>query len=643
MMAILNSLFAVGGRRRLEGPVDVAVKVYAAGVALWVLYETTVARVDALAATAVFLALVLPLSFLLVRGSQRANETRVPWYDWVLAAIAAATAIYFVASIEMIATRISLFFPLTTVQTIAALSIVLLTLEITRRTVGTFLMLLVVAFTAYNLFGHLLDGPLSHGTISLNHFLDINVFTGDGLFGVPVRVAATYVFLFVMFGTFLELAGGGEFFFRISAALAGRSHGGPAKIAVISSALFGTMSGSPTSDVVTTGSITIPMMQRMRYSPVLASAVEVAASTGGSILPPVMGSAAFIMAEYTGISYITIVIASILPALLYYACIMLQVHLRSERLSLAGLEGEEVPSAWRSLAEGWPYLVPLAVLVVALIQGYSPTMVAVIALASVVVASWFRPGYRIGPRRLFTGLSATTIRMLGVTGACAAAGLVIGGITMTGLAMKFSYITFALAGDNMVVALVLSAMVTILLGLGMPTPSAYVLAAVLIGPTLVNEFHIPLLNAHLFLMYFAVLSAMTPPVAVAAYAAAAISNANPISISLQACRLSIAAFALPFAFIFAPSILTPQLDPNTLVQLATVCAGTLFLAIGTEGFWRERIATLPRLAVFLGGAMLFTPSYIVSGLGLVLALAGLFLSERRRKSHGRVAAEGRQA
>ncbi|MBP0615797.1 TRAP transporter permease [Jiella mangrovi] len=637
-MGFINGLFNVGGRRELAGPLATVVKAYAAAAGLWVLWETTFARIDALAATAVFLCLMLPPSFILVRASSSASATRVPWYDWILVAVSLATAGYFVSMTEVIATRISLFLPLTTVQTIASLSIVLLALEITRRTVGVFLMLIVVAFTAYNLFGHLITGPLGHGYISLNHFLDVNVFTGDGLFGVPVRVAATYVFLFVTFGTFLEKAGGGEFFFRVAAAIAGRSHGGPAKIAVISSALFGTMSGSPTSDVVTTGAITIPMMKRLNYSPRLASAVEVAASTGGSILPPVMGSAAFIMAEYTGISYITIVIASIIPAILYYACIMMQVHLRSENLALQGLGREEVPPLYKTLREGWVYILPLIVLVVALVQGYSPTLVAVFATASVVVASWFRPGHRLGPAGIYDGLAATTIRMLGVTGACAAAGLVIGGITMTGLAMKFSYITFALAGDSMAMGLVLSAVVTILLGLGMPTPSAYVLAAVLIGPTLVNEFQIPLLNAHLFLMYFAVLSAMTPPVAVAAYAAAAISDANPIGIALSACKLSLAAFVLPFAFVYAPSILNPAFELNTVVQITTVCLGTVFLAIGAEGFLRRRMRGHERVLMIAGGLLMFTPSYIVSALGIVAAAAAVAMISVRGPRESRLSA-----
>jgi TRAP transporter 4TM/12TM fusion protein len=615
--------FDIGGRRRLGGAVGHMIRAYAAAVALWSFYAAAFSRIDSLALTVIFLCLMLAPAFLMIRASNAAPADRAPLYDWALFAASLACAAYFIASIETIATRISLFFPLTEVQVGFATLVVVLALEITRRTVGLFLMLLVLVFIAYNLWGHLIDGALGHGYISFNHFLDINIYTTDGLFGVPVRVAATYAFLFVMFGTFLEKAGGGAFFFNISAALAGRTPGGPAKVAVVSSALFGTMSGSPTADVVTTGSITIPMMRRLGYRASLAGGVEVAASTGGSILPPVMGSAAFIMAELTGIDYAVIVFAAIIPAALYYLGIVVQVHLRSVGLGLRAMSAEEVPSALATLREGWIYFIPLGVLVAALAQGYSPTMVAAIATLSVIATSWLKPSARLGPRAIYEALSETVVRMLGVTGACAAAGLVIGGITMTGLAAKFSTIAFAFAGDWMFLALLLSAGVTILLGLGMPTPSAYVLAAVLIGPTLVNEFGIPLLNAHMFLMYFAVMSAMTPPVAVAAYAAAAIAMANPLAIAATAVRLALVAFVMPFAFVYAPALLEPQFDLRSLGHVASALGGTLTLAVAAEGRLWGPMGAAARLAMAAAGLLLFSASFLAAGLGLGLAAAAL--------------------
>jgi TRAP transporter 4TM/12TM fusion protein len=383
------------------------------------------------------------------------------------------------------------------------------------------------------------------------------------------------------------------------------------------------MSGSPTADVVTTGSITIPMMRRLGYNPTLAGGVEVAASTGGSILPPVMGSAAFIMAEITGIDYAVIVFAAIAPAALYYLGIMTQVHLRSVGLGLRAMSAEETPGALATLRDGWIYFIPLGVLIVALAQGYSPTMVAAIATLAVIATSWLKPSVRLGPRAIYDALAETIVRMLGVTGACAAAGLVIGGITMTGLAAKFSTIAFAFAGDWMFLALLLSAGVTILLGLGMPTPSAYVLAAVLIGPTLVNEFGIPALNAHMFLMYFAVMSAMTPPVAVAAYAAAAIAMANPLAIAATAVRLALVAFVMPFAFVYAPSLLDPQFDLRSLGHVASALGGTLTLAVAAEGRLWGPMGAAARLAMGAAGLMLFSASFLAAGLGTALAAAAL--------------------
>jgi TRAP transporter 4TM/12TM fusion protein len=456
--------------------------------------------------------------------------------------------------------------------------------------------------------------------VTVGHFIDINVYTTDGLFGVPVRVAATYAFLFVMFGTFLEKAGGGDFFFNLAASLSGRSVGGPAKVAVFSSALFGTMSGSPTSDVVATGSVTIPMMKRLGYDKSLAAGVEVASSTGGSLLPPVMGSAAFIMAEMTGVGYAEIVLAAILPAVLYYVGILTQVHLRSVRLNLAPLNSSDVPPLRETMQKGWHFLVPLAGLIILLVMGYSPTMVAVFSAVAVWCVALLRPGQRMGVGLTVEALSDTAIRMIGVTGACAAAGLVIGGITMTGLASKFSYIAFAMAGDSAILVLFLSAAVTIVLGLGMPTPSAYVLAAVLVGPTLVNEFGFPELNAHLFLLYFAVMSAMTPPVAVAAYAAAAISGANPLRIAVVAMRFSIVAFVVPFMFVINPTVLQPFSGFEAFAASLAITLACVLIAFASEIDWAGSSSRLVRLGMILSALLLVVPYPTLKVAGAVIGL-----------------------
>ncbi|MCZ4353918.1 TRAP transporter fused permease subunit [Roseovarius aestuarii] len=592
------------------------IRLYTATFSVWVIWAATFSRIDALSMTVIFLCLIYVPAFQLIGATDRSGP-RATIIDWILSALAALCAGYFIISIPETASRISLFDELSTIQFIMASFLILLTLEITRRTVGLFLMCIVIMFILYNLFGHKISGQLGHGEISLGHFVDINIYTTDGLFGVPVRVAATYAFLFVMFGTFLEKAKGGDFFFNLAATISGRSVGGPAKIAVVSSALFGTMSGSPTSDVVATGSITIPMMKKLGYDRSLAAGVEVASSTGGSLLPPVMGSAAFIMAEMTGVGYGDIVLAAILPAILYYVGITIQVHLRSVALNLAPLDATEVPSLAYTMKQGWQFVLPLVGLVVLLAMGYSPTMVAVFSAVAVWVVSQFRGHTRLGVKATIEALSDTAIRMIGVTGACAAAGLVIGGITMTGLASKFSYIAFTMAGDSTMIVLMLSAIVTIVLGLGMPTPSAYVLAAVLVGPTLVNDFGFRDLNAHLFLLYFAVMSAMTPPVAVAAYAAAAISGANPLKIAVVAMRFSIVAFVVPFMFVVNPQVLEPFSSFEAFLVSAGVALACVLVAFGAEAKWDDWTSTPIRLAMFVSAVLLSTPGFTLKSIGCV--------------------------
>ncbi len=624
--SILSILFSTGARRTPSGLMFWPIRLYTALFSVWVLWAATFSRIDALSLTVVFLCLIFVPAFLVVGASNVSDRSKPSAIDWVLSGLAGMCAVYFIIKIPETATRISLLTELSTDQFIFASILIGLTLEITRRTVGLFLMCIVLFFIAYNLFGHLISGQLGHGLVTVGHFIDINVYTTDGLFGVPVRVAATYAFLFVMFGTFLEKAGGGDFFFNLAASLSGRSVGGPAKVAVFSSALFGTMSGSPTSDVVATGSVTIPMMKRLGYDKSLAAGVEVASSTGGSLLPPVMGSAAFIMAELTGVGYGEIVLAAILPAVLYYVGILTQVHLRSVRLNLAPLSSSDVPPLRETMQKGWHFLVPLAGLIVLLVMGYSPTMVAVFSAVAVWCVALLRPGQRMGVGLTIEALSDTAIRMIGVTGACAAAGLVIGGITMTGLASKFSYIAFAMAGDSAILVLLLSAVVTIVLGLGMPTPSAYVLAAVLVGPTLVNEFGFPELNAHLFLLYFAVMSAMTPPVAVAAYAAAAISGANPLRIAVVAMRFSIVAFVVPFMFVINPTVLQPFSGIAAFAVSLAITLACVLIAVASEIDWNGRSSQLIRIAMIISALLLVVPFPALKVAGAIIGLCLLFFA-----------------
>ncbi len=584
-MSLLSMAFDTGYRRKLEGITGRVGQFLAATVTAWVFYCATISRLDVLSITISFYAGMLAISFLYVAPTTRADKS--PWaLDWILSGAALLIGAYFLWQSDVIAERITLFDPLTQFDIVAGIGIIGLTIEAMRRSVGLGLTVIVLLFMAYNLVGHLIPGAFGHGYIEVSHFLDVSIYTTDGLFGVPLRVAGTYAFLFVLFGSVMERCRGSEFFFDLASGLTGRSAGGPAKIAVISSGLYGTISGSPTSDVVTTGAITIPIMKRLGYGATFAGAVEVAASTGGSLLPPVMGAAAFIMAEYTGIPYREIALAAIIPAILFYLPIYIQVHLRAVKTGLSGLDEDQIPPLSRTFRNGWLFIIPLIAISWSLLDGYTPSYSAIYGLIAVFAISFLRPSTRLGLNAIYETLALAAVRMIPVAGACAAAGLVIGGITMTGLASKFSFLVFVIAGDSLYLSVLVAAGVTLLLGLGMPTPSAYILAAVLISPVM-YKLGIAVLPAQLFLFYFAVMSALTPPVAVAAYAASAIANANPLQIAVNAVKIAVGAFVVPFAFLFNNALVLQGTPTEIASAFIFAAIGLAFIATATEAFlWR---------------------------------------------------------
>ncbi|NRP46588.1 Sialic acid TRAP transporter permease protein SiaT [Marinobacterium sp. xm-d-543] len=630
MKEILSSLLQTGSRRQLSPGLAKIIQTLGAVIALAVIYTTTVVYVDLFGMTVVFLSSILVLLFLMYSAGPWGRSDMPGPTDWILSIASAVVGAYFFMESDRIVERITLLYPLETPDLIAGSALLILTIEATRRTVGFGLTSVVSVFVLYNLFGHNLPFGLGFREVGYNHFLDIMMFTSDGLFGVPLRVAATYAFLFVLFGTFLSRAGGADFFYNLASAVAGRRVGGPAKIAVVSSGLYGTMSGSPTSDVVTTGSITIPIMKRLGYGKSLAGSVEVAASTGGSLLPPVMGSAAFIMAEYTGIEYRDIAIAGIVPALLYYLCVYTQVHLRSQKMGLMGMDENEVPTVRNALSNGGLFIVPLVVLSAALVLGFSPTYVAAFATLGVVAVAAVKPSTRMGLKAVWEALGETTVRMVSVVAACAAAGLVIGGISMTGLGGKFADLVFLVAGNSTFLVLLVSALLAIILGMGMPTPSAFILAAVLIGPTL-SSLDFSAMQSNMFILYFAVLSAMTPPVAVAAFAAAAIAEDKPLGIAVGAVKLAITAFIVPFAFMYGDGLLMEGSILNILVSCTSAVIGVILLSAAVEGYLKNNLDRLIRMALFIAGLLFIFPGIVNLILGSLFTLVAVLATPHLRK------------
>jgi TRAP transporter 4TM/12TM fusion protein len=617
-------------RRQPTGWLTWVVTPFAVALAIYVIVAATILIIAPWEMVAIFLCGIITLAFLSVGATPHSDPSRPSILDYILAAASFATGAYFAINSQEFVDRIALLSPLSNWDLIFGVLMVLLTLEITRRTTGLGLTAVVLIFMAYNFFGHLLGGVLQHSEIDYVHFLDIMVYTTDGIMGLPARVAATYAFMFVLFGVVLYFAKGADFFFDVAAAISGGKPGGPAKVAVVSSGLFGMVSGSPTADVVTTGSVTIPAMKRLGYGGAVAGAVETAASTGGSLMPPVMGSAAFLMAEYTGISYRDIAIAAFLPALLYYLCVYSQVHFRAVRLGLSGLDPSEIPQLSKALRQGAMFFIPLTVLTGALLLGYTATMVALFGTAAVIVVSWFRRDTRLGPLDLWRALAETTFRMVPVAGATAAAGLVIAGITMTGLASKFAHIVYAMTDANQFMTLVVGGALTLVLGCGMPTPSAYILAAVLMGP-LMTQLGVDLLAGQLFLLYFAVMSALTPPVAVAAYAAASIAEENPMAIAVHAVKLALAAFVVPFVFVFGPELLWRGPLWRTGMTFITAAVALVLLAAAIERYSKWADAPWARVLLAIGALCLLAPNIWAEAVGAVLATIAIGATKLRAR------------
>lgn len=575
---MIFKLLTVGKRRELTGNLQKAVTVLAALFSCWVIYANIVALADSLQIGIFFVCISFSFLFLALGSNPNAPD-RPTFMDWTLSLSSLACCLYFILIRDDLVTRITLLNPLGMDEMFFGALLLLLTVEATRRTTGAGLTSVVLIFLAYNLWGHYLPPPLGHGYIDFNSFLDILMYTTDGVFGVPIQVTASYVFLFVMFGAFLTRAGGAEFMFQLAAALTGKSPGGPAKIAVVSAGLYGTISGSPTSDVATTGAVNIPIMKRLGYSGRFAGAVEVTASTGGAALPPIMGSAAFILAEYTGIDYRTVALAAFLPAIIYYIGVYLQVHFRALKLGMKGVD--DINPILDTLKTGWVFVIPIIVICAALLLAYTPTYVAVFGSLSLLITSFFNKKTRLSAWGVVEALAETTVRILPVAGACAAAGLVIGGLTMTGLAMKGSNLILLAADSGLLILLLVGALITIILGLGMPTPSAYILAAMVIGPAFVSA-GIPTLPANMFILYFALLSALTPPVAVAAFAAAAIAEEDAMRIAMSATKLAVMGFVVPFLFVWNESLLFQGPALEIVLAFTGAVVTTIFFAYIAE-------------------------------------------------------------
>lgn len=545
----------------------------------------------------VFLGGVLSLAFLHRTGNPlRPTKLSVPGATGAL--LSSLGCAYLIFEQDRLSDRLPVIDPINSIDLLVGCLLVILVLEATRRCIGMTLVTLVSGFLVYGFMGDRIEGPFYHRGLSLPEIIEHLVYTSEGLFGPALEVAALLVFVFVMFGALFDRFGGGEFFHQLAQSLVGRQTGGTAKVAVLSSALYGSVSGSPTADVVTTGSFTIPLMIKTGFSKVRASAIEATASTGGSILPPVMGSAAFLMSDFTGIPYSEIVVAAIMPAFFYYFSVYMAVHHYAHRHQLNVPSGVALPSLWQTLRQHWVYLIPLVTIAWAVLNLNRPSLAGALACLAVIPAMFHASRPSAIPTKVALGLIDGVQRMVLVGVACAVAGLVIGTLSITDLTGKLSSVMFAMASGSYIWTVVTAMTVIIALGMGMPVPAVYALGAVLAAPAL-TALGADLMAAHLFIVYFAAMSAITPPVAVAAFAAASISGSNPMAIGVVACRIGIVAFIIPLVFLNTPQILLVGSPGSIAVVFVTTLVACWALSSVTEGYLAGPLNIISRFMLLI--------------------------------------------
>ena len=506
----------------------------------------------------------------------------------------------------------------------AALVGVILILEVTRRVAGLALVIIAGIFILYSFMGPYLPGFLQHRGYTPSRFFTY-IYTDQGILGDTTAVSSTYIILFITFAAFLQASRVGDYFVNFAFAVAGRARGGPAKVAVFASGLMGMINGTSAGNVVSTGSLTIPLMKRVGYPARSAAAIEAAASSGGQIMPPIMGAGAFIMAEVTGIPYTDIVIAAIIPSVLYFASVYFMVDLQATKLGMKGLPSNELP-VFRDLLKQVYLFTPIIILVYALFAGYSVIRAGTLAMGAAAVVSWLTP-HRMGPVAILRAFELAAKMSIQLIAVCACAGIIVGVIALTGVGARFSSLLLAIAAQNQLIALFFAMCIAIVLGMGMPTTAAYAVAAAVVAPGLIM-LGIPVLVAHFFVFYFAVMSAITPPVALAAYAGAALAGSDPMRTSVESFKVGLAAFVVPFMFFYSQALLMQGEWLEILHVFVTASVGIYLLAAAVQGWFFGILNPVVRAALLVGALGMIQGGFLSDILGLLIG-GGVFLWQRR--------------
>ena len=607
--------------RRPEGFWKIAIKVLCIAFSLFQFYTAGFGVLPAQIQRPMHVFFTFVLIFLLYPSFASFSKKEMHWLDILLAALAGSTMLYLVINYEAILLRGGL--P-TVPDLIFGAMAILFTFEASRRIVGLPIVLVALVFVLYAHFGKIMPGFLAHRGFTWTRIINHMYLTTEGIMGSPIGVSSTFVFMFILFGAFLNKTGLGKFFIDLALAAAGHQAGGPAKVAVISSAFFGTLSGRSVANTVTTGTFTIPLLKSSGYEPYFAGAVEAASSTGGQLMPPIMGAAAFIMSDFIGIPYITIAIAAVLPALLYYMAVFVMIHMEAKRLGLKGLPKEQLPQTKKIFMAGGHLLIPLFVIVYMLVRGYTPLKAAFYSILWTVAVAMCRKNTRMKLSDIVDAFDEGARSSVGVAAACACAGLVIGSVTLTGIGLKLANGIVALAGGHLFWTLVLTMVTSILLGMGLPTTAKYIVLASMAAPA-IQKFGVPILAAHMFIFYYGIIADLTPPVALAAYAGAGIAGANPMRTGFTALRLAVAGFLIPYFFVYSPELLMINASlANTTAPVVTAIAGTVLLSFAAAGYWMRSLNMLERAILFGGALLLIQPGWITDVSGAAIGVVAYF-------------------
>ena len=678
-------------RNKLPKTISLVIGAILIAFALFQIY-TSIWTIPAQMLRSIHLAFALSLVFLLYPAGKHMRKDRVEWYDYVLAIVAAAVILYIPFNYEYIIKAVGNY---TTFDIIIGVVGILLLFEACRRVVGMPILIIVCCFMLYALFGNLIPGSFGHRGYSVRQVVNHMYFTLSGVFGTPLGVSSTFIFLFILFGAFLEKTGVGKLFIDLANAIAGKKIGGPAKVAVISSALQGTVSGSSVANTVSTGSFTIPAMKKLGYRPEFAGAVEAAASTGGQLMPPIMGAAAFLMAESTGFTYAEVVKSAIIPAILYFSGILISVHHEARKIGLKGMADEDIPKVGQVMKERGHLLLPLVFMIYMLSVKVTPTYAALGAIVTSLIAcsinwlavipvgamivgmnlnmhfthyaliaigiwfviciirglkikdapsayKWIEGALGFDPYEIVDALKSGSRSVLTVAIACAMAGMIVGTVTLTGLGLKFATGLARIAGNNIYLLLFFTMLSSIVLGMGVPTTANYLITSTICAPAIISMVcgmqGIPVteptmaivMSAHLFVFYFGIVADITPPVALAAMAGSAIAKGDAFKTGVNATRIAIGAFIVPYIFVLNPAMLMIDTTVFAIIQnVFTALLGMYALSGGLAGFVQDHCKWYERLLLIGGGMGMIIPGTVSDIVGFVI-VAAIYVIQKRR-------------